>query len=578
MSVFRVWAPHAREVQLRIGLGRAGFSRHMDERQALASQPMTPEPNSMVAQALASQPMTPEPDGWWRCDAPGAVHGTDYAFVLDGGDPLPDPRSPWQPYGIHGLSRVVDHSRFSWSDSGWRAPPLSSAIVYELHIGTFTPQGTFDSAVARLEYLKQLGITHVELMPVAEFSGDWGWGYDGVDLFAPHHAYGGPEGLKRLVDACHRTGLAVLLDVVYNHLGPSGNYLSRFGPYFTNRYSTPWGEAVNLDLAGSEEVRRFLCDNAMMWLGDYHFDGLRLDAVHVIFDSSALHFLEQLAGETKELEAQLGRNLVVIAESDLNDPRLVTPREAGGYGIDAQWSDDFHHALHTVLTGETAGYYGDFGALADLAKALRHAYVYDGRYSRFRLRRHGRKPQRLSGWRFLGYLQNHDQIGNRARGERAGALMSAGRLKIGAALVLCSPFIPMLFQGEEFGATTPFLYFTNHKDPDLGRAVSEGRRREFAAFGWSPTDIPDFPDPQDPATFQKSKLDWSELDREPHASLLAWYRRLIQLRKSTPDFTDGRMDRVEVRFSESEKWLTMRRGGQAIALNLANDSVEIDPC
>jgi maltooligosyltrehalose trehalohydrolase len=579
MSVFRVWAPHAREVQLQLGPGRAGFSRNIDERQALASLPPSgAEAPRGLKPALQWVPLTPEPHGWWRCDAPGAVHGTDYAFVLDGGDPLPDPRSPWQPYGIHGSSRVVDHSRFSWSDSGWRAPPLSSGIVYELHIGTFTPQGTFDSAIARLEYLKQLGITHVELMPVAEFSGDWGWGYDGVDLFAPHHSYGGPQGLKRLVDACHRTGLGVLLDVVYNHLGPSGNYLSRFGPYFTNRYSTPWGEAVNLDQAGSTQVRRFLCDNAMMWLRDYHFDGLRLDAVHALFDSSAVHFLEQLAGETKELEAQLGRNLVVIAESDLNDPRLVTPCEAGGYGIDAQWSDDFHHALHAVLTGETAGYYADFGTLADLAKALRHAYVYDGRYSRFRRRRHGRKPQRLSGWRFLGYLQNHDQIGNRARGERASALMSTGRLKIGAALVLCSPFIPMLFQGEEFGATAPFLYFTNHKDPDLGRAVSEGRRREFAAFGWSPTDIPDFLDPQDPATFQKSKLDWSELDHEPHASLLAWYRRLIQLRKSTPDFTDGRMDRVEVRFSENEKWLTMRRGGHAIAVNLANDSVEVESC
>jgi maltooligosyltrehalose trehalohydrolase len=573
MSVFRVWAPHAREVQLQLGPPpdsappvRAGLSGDA-----------TAKPNPAVTgwAEWRHLPMTPEPDGWWRCDAPDAVHGTDYTFVLDGGDPLPDPRSPWQPYGVHGPSRVVDHSRFSWSDSGWRAPPLSSGVVYELHIGTFTPQGTFDSAIARLDYLKQLGITHVELMPVAEFSGDWGWGYDGVDLFAPHHAYGGPDGLKRFVDACHGTGLGVLLDVVYNHLGPSGNYLSRFGPYFTNRYSAPWGAAVNLDQAGSEEVRRFFCDNALMWLRDYHFDGLRLDAVHAIFDSSAVHFLEQLANETKELEAQLGRNLVVIAESDLNDPRLVTPREAGGYGIDAQWSDDFHHALHTVLTGEAAGYYADFGTLADLAKALCNAYVYDGRYSRFRRRRHGRKPQRLSGWRFLGYLQNHDQIGNRARGERAGALMSVGRLKIGAALVLCSPFIPMLFQGEEYGATAPFLYFTNHKDPDLGRAVSEGRRREVAAFGGNPAEIPD---PQDPATFQKSKLDWSELDREPHASLLAWYRRLIHLRKSTPDFTDGRMDRVEVRFSENEKWLTMRRGDHAIAVNLANDSVEIDPC
>ncbi len=439
--------------------------------------------------------MNSEQNGYWRCDCSGAGHGTDYAFVLDGGDPLPDPRSPWQPYGVHGRSRVLDHSRFQWSDAGWRPPVLSSAVIYELHIGTFTPEGTFDSAVGRLEYLKQLGITHVELMPVAEFSGAWGWGYDGADLFAPHHAYGGPDGLKRFVDACHAAGLAVLLDVVYNHLGPSGNYLSRFGPYFTTRYSTPWGPAVNLDGAGSSEVRRFFCDNALMWLRDYHFDGLRIDAIHAFVDHSAVPFLEQLAGEVKRLQAHLGRSLVLIAESDLNDPRVVTPTEAGGYGIDAQWSDDFHHALHSVLTGERAGYYQDFGTLGDVARALENAFVFDGRHSLYRGRPHGRKPEGLPGWRFLGYLQTHDQVGNRAQGERSSRLMNVGRLKIGAAIVLCAPFIPMLFQGEEFGADTPFQYFTNHEEPELARAVSEGRRKEFAAFGWKVADIPD---PQDP--------------------------------------------------------------------------------
>jgi len=514
-------------------------------------------------------PMNSEQNGYWRSDCLDSRHGMDYAFVLDGGDPLPDPRSPWQPYGVHGHSRVFDHSIFQWSDAGWRPPMLSSAIVYELHIGTFTPEGTFDSAVGRLEYLKQLAITHVELMPVAEFSGAWGWGYDGADLFAPHHAYGGPDGLKRFVDACHAAGLAVLLDVVYNHLGPSGNYLGRFGPYFTTKYHTPWGAAVNLDGPGSSEVRRFFCDNALMWLRDYHFDGLRIDAIHAFVDHSALPFLEQLADEVKRLEAHLGRSLVLIAESDLNDPRVVTSTEAGGYGIDAQWSDDFHHALHSLLTGERAGYYQDFGTLGDVGRALENAFVFDGRRSLFRGRPHGRKPEGLPGWRFLGYLQTHDQVGNRAKGERSSRLMNVGRLKIGAAIVLCAPFIPMLFQGEEFGADNPFQYFTNHEEPDLAQAVSEGRRREFVAFGWKVADIPD---PQAPETFSRSKLNWTELEREPHASLLAWHKQLIALRRRTPEFADGRLDQVEVQLSESEHWLTFRRGGYVIAVNLSQET------
>jgi len=534
MTTFRVWAPLAGSVQLLLD-------------------------GSLF-------PMAPEHDGYWHRNHSGIGHGADYAFVPDGGDPLPDPRSPWQPSGVHGPSRVVDHSGFQWRDAGWRPPVLSSAIIYELHIGTFTSEGTFDSAAGRLEYLKQLGVTHVELMPVAEFSGAWGWGYDGADLFAPHHSYGGPDALKRFVDGCHAAGLAVLLDVVYNHLGPAGNYLGRFGPYFTTRYTTPWGPAVNLDGAGSGEVRRFLCDNAIMWLRDYHFDGLRIDAIHAFCDSSAVPFLEQLTGEVKRLEAHLGRSLIVIAESDLNDPRVVKPTEAGGYGIDAQWSDDFHHALHSVLTGDRAGYYQDFGAIGDLARALENAYIFDGRPSLYRGQPHGRKPEGLSGWRFLGYLQNHDQVGNRKNGERSSHLMSIERLKIGAAIVLCAPFIPMLFQGEEFAAATPFQYFTNHEEPELARAVSEGRRKEFAAFGWNGHDTPD---PQAPETFLRSKLDWIELEREPHASMLAWHRRLIGLRRSAPELTDGRLDRVEARFSEREQWLTFRRGEYMIAMNLS---------
>jgi maltooligosyltrehalose trehalohydrolase len=535
MSLFRVWAPKAKRVDVEV-----------------RGEPLL---------------MSAGEDGWWSAEIPSVEPGTDYTFVLDGGAPLPDPRSPWQPHGIHGPSRTIDHGAFPWTDRHWQAGPLSAALFYELHIGTFTPEGTFKAAIEKLDHLVRLGITHVELMPVAEFSGSRGWGYDGVYLYAPHHAYGEPDDLKRLVDACHARGLAIVLDVVYNHLGPAGNYLDRFGPYFTNRYATPWGAAVNFDGPFSDEVRRFFCDNALMWLRDYHFDGLRLDAVHAIIDTSATHFLEQLAGEVADLEAQIGRHLQLIAESNLNDPRIVRPQELGGYGIDAQWSDDFHHALHCVLTGECDGYYADFGSLGDLAKALHRVFVYDGRYSVFRKRRHGKPPAGLSGHRFLGYLQNHDQIGNRANGERSSHLMSLGRLKVGATLVFTAPAIPMLFQGEEWGANSPFLYFTDHEDPELGRAVTEGRWREFAAFGWRTEDVPD---PQAPETFEHSKLNWHERGEEPHAGLLAWHSRLIQLRREIPALSDGRLERVRTIFNESAKWFVVRRGPVAVACNLSN--------
>jgi maltooligosyltrehalose trehalohydrolase len=534
LEILRVWAPKPAKVELEI-----------------------------VDQRL---PMSPQQGGWWSIATDLAAPGADYVFVLDGGRPLPDPRSPSQPYGVHGRSRIIDHGSFVWSDARWNPPPLSSAMIYELHIGTFTPQGTFEAAIERLPHLTDLGVTHVELMPVAEFSGDRGWGYDGVDLYAPHHAYGGPDGLKRLVDACHARGIAVLLDVVYNHFGPSGNYLAQFGPYQTSHYRTPWGDAVNFDRRGSSEVRRFLCDNALVWLRDYHFDGLRLDAIHAIVDSSAVHFLELLAVEVAQLQAQLGRHLSLIAESNLNDPRIVRPIEAGGFGLDAQWSDDFHHALHAWLTGERSGYYADFGSLAQLAKALRNAYVYDGRYSAYRQRHHGRPPVGLSGVRFLGYAQTHDQVGNRAKGERSSMLMSINRLKIAAALVMTSPFVPMLFQGEEWGASTPFLYFSGHPDAELGRAVSEGRKREFSSFGWNPDEIPD---PQATETFLRSKLDWSELASEPHADLLRWHRDLIRLRRQSPELTDGCLDRVDVKFDESARWLTMSRGSIVLLINCA---------
>jgi maltooligosyltrehalose trehalohydrolase len=536
MHSFTVWAPGAHEVAVRIG---------------------------DAAYALQQQD-----GGWWSVNLREAGPGTNYRFVIDGGKALPDPRSEFQPLGIDGPSQVIDHSAFEWTDRHWQAKPLSGAVIYELHVGTFTPAGTFRAAIDCLDHLVDLGITHVELMPVNEFSGDWGWGYDGVDLYAPHHAYGAPDDLKALIDACHGKDLAVLLDVVYNHFGPAGNYVREFGPYFTKAYNTPWGAAVNLDHAGSNEVRRFFVDNARMWLRDYRFDGLRLDAVHALVDRSATHFLEYLACEVEALAAQLGRHLVLIAESDLNDPRIVTSREANGFGMDAQWSDDFHHALHAVLTGERNGYYEDFGCIRQLAKALEQAYVYDGKYSRHRDRNHGRPPRKLSGHHFLGYAQTHDQIGNRAQGERLSQLVSVGRQKIAAALVLTSPFVPMLFQGEEFGASTPFQYFTQHKDPELAKRVSEGRRGEFKAFGWDPEQVPD---PQDPATFRRSKLRWSELHEESHASLLKWYKDLVALRRSRPELTDGRMDRVEVNFDERARWLAVKREGVETICNLASD-------
>ena len=519
----------------------------------------------------ARHPMTRDERGWWSARV-DAAHGDDYGFSLDGGDPLPDPRSAWQPNGVHGLSRVLDHSAYEWRDAGWRGRPLASAVVYELHTGTFTPAGAFESVIGGLDHLVRLGVTHIELMPVAQFPGDRGWGYDSVDLFAPHEPYGGPHGLKHLVDACHERGLGVIVDVVYNHLGPSGNHLDSYGPYFTDRYATPWGRAVNFDGPDSLEVRRFFVDNALMWLRDYHCDGLRLDAIHAILDASAIHILEEMQVHVEELAWHLDRDLFVIAESDLNDPRIVTRREAGGYGLDAQWSDDFHHALHAVLTGETDGYYADFGTIGDVAKALTEAFVIAGTYSEYRGRIHGRPAAGLPGYRFLGYLQDHDQVGNRAVGERSSALMSPDLLKVGAALVLTSPFVPMLFMGEEWGASAPFLFFTAHADPELGRAVSEGRKREFAAFGWDPESIPD---PQDPETFERSKLDWTELDEQPHADLLDWHRSLIALRRAWPELTDGRLDRVEVDYDEDARWLTTTRGRVTLACNFGRDAVAV---
>ncbi len=545
MSLFEVWAPAAERVDLVLGDDRRPMLRGAGRRSGFG--------------------------GWWHLEVPDAGPGTDYAFSLDGGEPRPDPRSRWQPAGVHGPSRVVGHG-FEWPDVAWQGLDLPRSVLYELHPGTFTPEGTLDSAIERLDHLVALGVDAVSLMPVNAFPGRHGWGYDGVDLFAVHEAYGGPAALKRFVAACHGLGLGVILDVVYNHLGPSGNYLAEFGPYFTDRYQTPWGDAPNLDGWGSDEVRRFFLDNARMWLRDYRIDGLRLDAVHAIVDTSAVHILEELAAETRALEAELGRPLWLIAESDLNDPRLVRERAVGGYGLDAQWSDDFHHALHAALTGETAGYYGDFGALADIVRALRHAYVYAGRYSAYRGKRHGRAAAGIPGSRFLGYIQTHDQVGNRAVGDRIAALAGLELQKVAAALVLTSPFVPMLFQGEEWAASSPFQYFTDHPDPELGRAVREGRRGEFAAFGWDPEAVPD---PQDPATFERSKLRWSEREAEPHASMEAWYRALIALRRRRPELGAGAVDAVDASADEDARTLVVRRGDVLVACNFGQEAAAV---
>ncbi|WP_158943775.1 malto-oligosyltrehalose trehalohydrolase [Granulicella sp. S190] len=544
MHEFRVWAPKVEKVGVKVG----------DTTFAMNG---------------------PDEYGWWSAPVQQARPGTDYGFVL-GNDPKawPDPRSEWQPEGVHGLSRVYDQSAFAWSDNRWDAPPLEKAVIYELHVGTFTVQGTFDAAIERLAYLWELGITHVELMPVAAFPGGHGWGYDGAALFAVTQQYGGPDGLKRLVDACHARGLAVLLDVVYNHFGPVGNYSGKYGPYITEKHHTPWGGAVNFEDAGSDEVRRFFVDNALMWMREYHIDGLRLDAVHEYVDRSAVHFMEQLSAEIADLSAELGRRLVLIAESDLNDPRVVTPAEAGGYGMDAQWSDDFHHALFTVLTaeGNEKGYYGDFGSFEKLAKSLTKNFVQDGTYSTYRRRTHGRPADSLSPHRFLGYIQNHDQVGNRAVGDRLDQTVGMNRAKVAAALVLTAPFIPMIFQGEEYAASTPFQYFADHEDPEMAKSVKAGRQGEFAAFGWNPEDIPD---PEKVETFLRSKLNWTEVHEGRHEEMLEWYRRLIALRRGSAALNDGTPGHVKASFDEEGRWLVMERGRVAMMCNLGQKQLEL---
>jgi maltooligosyltrehalose trehalohydrolase len=534
MTLFEVWVPE-QTVRLRTG----GVEREMERGD----------------------------DGWWRLDVPEAGPGTDYAYLLGDGDlALPDPRSAWQPEGVHGPSRVYDHTAFAWSDDAWTGRQLPGSVLYELHVGTFTAEGTFDAAIERLDHLADLGVDLVELLPVNSFNGEYNWGYDGVCWYAPHEAYGGPDGLKRFVDAAHRKGLGVVLDVVYNHFGPSGAYAPMFAPYLSAAGTNPWGDSVNLDGPLSEEVRRYIIDSMLSWLRDYHVDGLRLDAVHALVDHNAINLLEQMTTEVESLSTHLNRPLSLIAESDLNDPKLITPREANGYGLQAQWDDDVHHVLHALLTGERQGYYGDFGSLESLETVLTGAFFHANTWSSFRRRLHGRPVDRhrVPGHRFVAYLQNHDQIGNRAVGDRLSATLSPGLLRIGATLLFTSPFTPMLFMGEEWAASNPWQFFTSHPEPELALAVQNGRRREFASHGWDEADVPD---PQDPATFARSKLDWSELGKPGHAEHLDLHKRLIALRRAHPDLTDPRLDQVEV--WHGDQFVVIRRGRCLVAANLA---------
>jgi maltooligosyltrehalose trehalohydrolase len=523
--------------------------------------------------------MTRGDDDWWTpADHVPYSEETDYGYLIDDSDtPRPDPRSRRQPAGVHQRSRTFDPSAHTWHDQGWAGRQLAGAVVYELHVGTFTPEGTFDAALGKLDHLRSLGVDLVELMPVNAVSGVHNWGYDGVLWHAVHEPYGGPAGYQRFVDGCHEAGLGVIQDVVYNHLGPSGNYLPEFGPYLKSGRNT-WGDLVNLDGEGSAEVRRYILDSIRMWLDDYHVDGLRLDAVHALSDMSDVHILEAIAVEAAELSAHLGRPLSLIAESDLNDANLVTPREAGGFGLDAQWSDDFHHAVHVALTGETHGYYADFEPLSALVKVCERGFFHDGTWSSFRGREHGVPidTSAMPSWRLVVCSQNHDQVGNRAVGDRITDQLDDDQLACAALLTLASPFTPMLFQGEEWAASTPFQFFTSHEDPDVAAATASGRIDEFARLDWDPAIVPD---PEDLETFVRSKLDWSELGKGRHARILETYRRLTALRHALPQLTDPTFENTQCTADEASLLFCMRRGDVVVLVNFGTETVatEVEP-
>jgi len=544
---FSVWAPTAREVTVRVHTGAAAGEH-----------------------ALAR-----DAHGVHSATIPGVAPGDDYAYRLGGGDERPDPVSRWQPHGVHGASRVVDPNAVPWRDEGWAGIEMPDFVIYELHVGTFTPEGTFDAVIPRLASLRDLGVTAIELMPVAQFPGDRNWGYDGVSLYAPQHSYGGPDALKRLVNAAHEQQLAVVLDVVYNHVGPEGNYLGEFGPYFTDIYRTPWGSAVNYDGPDSDEVRAFVIGNACYWVREYHVDALRLDAIHGIYDFQARHVLAELTARVHETARELGRRVQVIAESDLNDPRLVRPVERGGYAMDAQWSDDFHHAVHVALTGERAGYYEGFahhGAVAAIADALERRFVFQGQYAPHRRRRHGAPALDVSADHFVISIQNHDQVGNRAGGERLGALVSCDALRLAGALLLLAPYVPLLFMGEEYAEPAPFLYFVSHSDAELIDAVRRGRREEFASFAWTGT----VPDPQAIETFDASRIHFELAAEGEHARLRAMYRELLTLRRAEPALRPGAA-RITVRHDAPARWIAMRLDAPAAHSLLALFNLAAEP-
>jgi maltooligosyltrehalose trehalohydrolase len=512
--LWRVWAPRARAVELVLFEG--------DGRRAV--------------------PMEPEAHGYFRYSRPGVREGQRYVYRLDGGPERPDPASRWQPDGVHRPSAVLRPSRFSWADRNWKGVPREDLVFYEIHTGAFTPEGTFEALIPRLGTLRELGVTAAEIMPVGQFPGGRDWGYDGVHPYAPQNTYGGPHGLQRLVNACHRAGLAIFLDVVYNHLGPEGNYLGEFGPYFADAYRTVWGAAFNYDHAGSDNVRDFVLNNVRMWIEDYRFDGLRLDAVHAVHDASPRHILRDIKAVADAAAARLGRPATVVAESDLNDVRLLLPPERGGDGLDAQWSDDFHHTVHAYLTGETTGYYADYGQVRHLRKALENTFVLDGAYSKFRDRRHGAPVGGLSGDRFVVSIQNHDQVGNRARGDRLGALLGRPAQRLAASLMLLSPHLPLLFMGEEYGEENPFQFFCSFGDADLINNVREGRRREFSKFAWQG----EVPDPQAESTFVASRLSWSWPEGSFHAGLRWLYHDLLAARRAWPALRNFRHRRARL--------------------------------
>ncbi|MDX2150868.1 MAG: malto-oligosyltrehalose trehalohydrolase [Bryobacteraceae bacterium] len=521
--LFRAWAPRARQVEL------------------------------LLVPREEAIPMQPGEHGYFEITVPVAP-GARYLFRLDGHRRLPDPASRLQPDGVHQPS-AVQPAQFSWSDAGWRGVPLRDYVLYELHVGAFTPEGTFDAVVPHLDRLADLGVTAVELMPVAAFPGERNWGYDGVYPFAVQASYGGPDGLKRLVDACHARGLAVVLDVVYNHLGPEGNYLAEFGPYFTDLHKTPWGAALNFHGADSGPVRDYFIQNALQWVTEFHIDGLRLDAVHAIVDLSPRHILEEIKEHVAARAAALDRTVPVIAESDLNDPRLLRLPEAGGYGLDAQWSDDFHHCLHVLLTGERRGYYADFDGVEQFAKTMREGYCYTGEYSRYRQRPHGAPPDDIPPERFVVFSQNHDQVGNRVRGDRLTALVGFEELKLAAAATILSPFIPLLFMGEEYGEPEDFPYFVSHGDPSLIEAVRRGRREEFPEFALAG----DAPDPQAIATFESGVLSQELLHTGRHAVLHQFYKELLRLRRDLPGLAHRGKQNMEVCPDEGRRLVVSRR-------------------